>query len=84
MSARSMLPEVDESRCNLCGLCVEACACRAVQLGEKGPVFVAPERCLRQTECSADADCACLCEEVCPTGAISCSFEIVAETGKDE
>jgi len=83
MSAGYMLPEVDESRCTLCGLCVEACACHAVELGERGPVFIAPERCLRQGECTEDTDCACLCEEVCPTGAITCSFEVVSGTGKE-
>ena len=61
------LPQIDETRCTLCGLCVEACPCHAVKLGERGPVFTCPET----------IDCCCLCEEVCPTSAITCAFEIV-------
>ncbi len=74
------LPQVDETRCTLCGLCVEACSCQAVQLGERGPIFACPEACLR-TRAEA-CDCCCLCEEVCPTSAITCAFEIVG-SGQD-
>ncbi|RLC91495.1 MAG: hypothetical protein DRI79_02660 [Chloroflexi bacterium] len=69
------LPQVDETRCTLCGLCVEACPCHAVKLGEQGPVFACPEACRRAR--AEACDCCCLCEEVCPTGAITCAFEIV-------
>jgi formate hydrogenlyase subunit 6/NADH:ubiquinone oxidoreductase subunit I len=71
------LPQLDETLCNLCGLCVEACPCHAVKLGERGPIFDCPEVC---PETGAPEVC-CLCEEVCPTGAITCAFEIVLETG---
>ncbi len=69
------LPQVDETRCTLCGLCVEACPCHAVELGERGPIFTCPEACRRT--CTETFACCCLCEEVCPTGAITCAFEIV-------
>ncbi len=69
------LPQVDETRCTLCGLCVEACPCHAVELGERGQIFTCPEACRRT--CTETFDCCCLCEEVCPTGAITCAFEIV-------
>jgi len=74
------LPQVDESLCNLCGLCVEACPCGAVTMGAKGPVFSVPEKCKSSLSCDEDAGCSCfyMCEEVCPTGAISCAFEIVS------
>ena len=75
MNGTWALPQVDETRCTLCGLCVEACPCNAVELGERGAVFACPEACIHA---SAEAcDCCCLCEEVCPTGAITCAFEIV-------
>jgi len=71
------LPQVDEAHCTLCGLCVEACPCHAVKLGERGPVFSCPEACRRAR--AGACNCCCLCEEVCPTGAITCAFEIVFE-----
>jgi len=73
-----VLPQVDETRCILCGLCVEACPCDAVRLGERGPIFTCPTVC--PSTCATTFDCHCLCEEVCPTGAIACAFEIVLET----
>ena len=77
------LPQVDETRCNLCGLCVEACPCHAVELGEQGPIFSCPEVCLCLRTGGEAFDCCCLCEEVCPTGAITCAFGIVLEADQD-
>jgi len=70
-----MMPQVDEALCTLCGLCVEACRCNAVELGEQGPLFICPDICLPTRV--GNCDCSCLCEEICPTGAIACDFEIV-------
>jgi formate hydrogenlyase subunit 6/NADH:ubiquinone oxidoreductase subunit I len=75
------LPVVDQALCTLCGLCVEACPCHAVKLGEQGPVFACPEVC--PSTGSEASNCCCLCEEICPTDAISCAFEIVFETDQD-
>jgi len=75
MNGTWALPQVDETRCTLCGLCMETCPCHAVQLGEREPVFACPEACLHTR--AETCDCYCLCEEVCPTGAITCAFEIV-------
>jgi formate hydrogenlyase subunit 6/NADH:ubiquinone oxidoreductase subunit I len=72
------LPQLDETLCNLCGLCVEACPCHAVKLGERGPIFDCPEVCPG----AEGPEVCCLCEEICPTGAIACAFEIVLETGE--
>jgi formate hydrogenlyase subunit 6/NADH:ubiquinone oxidoreductase subunit I len=71
------VPTFDETLCTLCGLCVEACSCHAVELGGRGPIFACPavDSCLEVET----RDCDCLCEEVCPTGAISCPFEVVLE-----
>lgn len=75
MDKTRALPQIDETLCTLCGLCVEACPCHAVELGERGPVFTCPDVCLRAR--AGVCNCSCLCEEVCPTGAITCAFEIV-------
>ena len=72
-------PQIDETRCTLCGLCVEACTCHAIEMGEHGPVFACPEACPHHCPGTETPDCRCLCEEVCPTGAITCAFEIVLE-----
>lgn len=71
------LPTFDETLCTRCGLCVQACSCHAVELGDRGPMFACPalDSCLE----AETRECDCLCEEVCPTGAISCPFEIVLE-----
>jgi formate hydrogenlyase subunit 6/NADH:ubiquinone oxidoreductase subunit I len=83
MDTTCALPQIDETRCTLCGLCVEACPCHAVELEEQGPVFTCPEACPHAPTCAETPDCSCLCEEVCPTGAISCPFEIVFEADQD-
>jgi formate hydrogenlyase subunit 6/NADH:ubiquinone oxidoreductase subunit I len=79
MNTTCVLPQVDEARCTLCGLCVEACPCHAIKLGEQGLVFTCPGACPRSSTSAKALDCSCLCEEVCPTGAISCAFEIILE-----
>ena len=71
------LPEVNQDKCTLCGLCVEACQCHAIEMGEQGPVFRPIETCSAQ--CNEGSPCVCFCEEVCPTGAISCCYEIVLD-----
>jgi formate hydrogenlyase subunit 6/NADH:ubiquinone oxidoreductase subunit I len=79
MNTTCALPQVDETRCTLCGLCVEACPCHAIELGEQGLVFACPETCPSPPTCAETLDFCGLCEEVCPTGAITCAFEIVLE-----
>jgi formate hydrogenlyase subunit 6/NADH:ubiquinone oxidoreductase subunit I len=81
MDTTEILPQVDYTRCTLCGLCVEACLCGSVELGERGPVFNCPESC--HSTCAATLGFFCLGEEVCPTGAITCSFEIVLESEQE-
>ncbi|HIP95608.1 MAG TPA: 4Fe-4S ferredoxin [Anaerolineae bacterium] len=78
------LPQVDETRCTLCGLCVEACPCHAVKLGERGPIFSCPEVCPSPSTCPPNMGGCCVCEEICPTAAITYAFEIVLEADQDE
>jgi formate hydrogenlyase subunit 6/NADH:ubiquinone oxidoreductase subunit I len=70
-------PRIDLELCNRCGLCVEACTCHTLKLGENGPVLPCADE--PYPACLEDQACDCLCEEVCPTGAIQCSYEIVLD-----
>jgi len=63
------MPVIDRKKCNDCGLCIDVCACHALVL-IKDVVTV-----IETKECGWCVQC----EVVCPTGAITCSFEIVIE-----
>ncbi len=65
----SEMPVIVEEKCNGCGLCITVCTCRALVMVGNIITIVETEACGW-----------CLqCESVCPTGAISCPFEIVFE-----
>jgi NAD-dependent dihydropyrimidine dehydrogenase PreA subunit len=55
-----ILPRINLTLCNHCGLCVAQCPEHALEMTEKGPLFSDPITC---TYCMA-------CESLCPTGAI--------------
>ena len=61
------LPKINLALCNRCGMCVEGCPTKAVEMKAEGPSIVRPDDC---------AFCA-LCETICSEGAITCTFEIV-------
>ena len=63
----SETPVIDEQRCAGCGLCVSVCHLNGLVIIGKVVTIVGA------VECDWCADC----ELVCPTGAISCPFEIV-------
>jgi uncharacterized Fe-S center protein len=63
------MPEVNQAKCNLCGLCVEICKCGAITLLGDTVSLIETEECHWCT----------LCEAICPTGALTCSFEIIIE-----
>ncbi len=84
MNRECSLPQFDETLCTRCGLCVEACPCHAVTLGEHGPIFSCPETCPGTDICDENFSGCNICEEVCPTGAITCAFEIVIAPDQEE
>jgi ferredoxin len=63
------LPEINLNLCDGCGKCAAGCPQRALTMQGGQPVFSDPAAC---TYCIA-------CEELCPTGAIRCEFEIIWE-----
>ena len=63
------MPVLDLGNCNYCGLCVSVCYYNALVVINEVLVVVETERCDWCTDCEA----------VCPTGAISCPFDIVIE-----
>ncbi|MFC2065536.1 DUF362 domain-containing protein [Chloroflexota bacterium] len=62
------MPTIDQSKCNGCGLCLSVCACGGLLLVDNVITII-----------SVDCDWCTECEAICPTGAISCPFEIVFE-----
>ena len=63
------MPLVDPKKCSGCGLCISVCECNALVLANDIICIIETVECGWCTEC----------EVVCPTGAITCSFEIVIE-----
>ncbi len=64
-----LMPALDNAKCNGCGLCVSICYCGAFVLSDNKVAVVHSEYCGWCTQCEA----------ICPTGAVSCPFEIVIE-----
>lgn len=60
------LPKIDNEKCTLCGLCVDACPHNALELRVGGLAISHPGEC---TYCA-------VCEEICPQSAVTCSYEI--------
>ncbi len=63
------MPVIDREKCNGCGLCVSVCYCQALVLVDDVTTVIETKTCGWCTQCEA----------ICPTGAISCPFEIVIE-----
>jgi MinD superfamily P-loop ATPase len=69
----SDMPIIDEAKCQQCGLCVDICTCGALVMKDNAVKIVKADECGWCT----------MCELVCPTGAISCPFEIIIEDTTD-
>lgn len=65
------MPVIDREKCDGCGLCVSICHCSILVLVDNVVTVIENKRC-------SSCNCWCTqCELICPTGAISCPFEIV-------
>ncbi len=61
------LPQIDMVKCIGCELCVKICPKNVLAVVKEQPVVINPEAC----------DYTTACQEICPTGAISLTYEIV-------
>lgn len=63
------MPAINQEKCDGCGLCISVCSCNALVMIDNVATVIETEKCGW-----------CLqCDIVCPTGAITCSFEIIIE-----
>jgi len=63
------MPIIDRGKCDGCGLCVGVCHLNALAIVNNVITIITT------VECDWCTDC----ELVCPTGAISCPFEIIIQ-----
>ncbi len=73
----TLSPHYDPTGCDRCGLCVSACPCHAATLTDDGVDFACKSCCTHSPECPTLLHCLWPCEQVCPTGAIHCPFDIL-------
>ena len=64
-----VMPVVNLVECNGCGLCVEVCLRNAIVRVSNGVAVIE----------TAECGWCVQCEVVCPTGAITCPYEIVVD-----
>ena len=67
------MPVIDREKCNGCSLCVGVCRCKVFVMVDNIATIV------KRKECVSCSRWCTLCEEVCPTGALSCPLEILIE-----
>jgi ferredoxin len=65
--AMDFLPQIDESKCIGCELCVNECPNEALGFRDNLAFVARPEVC----------DYTGVCQEICPTEAISLTYEII-------
>ena len=65
------LPQIDAAKCIGCELCIKLCPNHALALVDDTAVIANPQAC----------DYSGACQEICPTEAISLTYEIIL--GKD-
>jgi ferredoxin len=69
----SDVPVIDEAKCDGCGLCVSVCTCGGLMIVGHIVKTIPGVNCVW---------CA-TCELVCPSGAITCPYDIVIEENID-
>ena len=62
------MPELTSELCDRCGLCVIACHGDGIIVLEDSAVAIRP---------TENCDYCGVCEAVCPTGAISCPYDVI-------
>ncbi len=67
MTCDKIMPEIDPTKCNGCGLCVGHCPTGALAMQGAHAVIVQPDLC---SYCAA-------CEDICPTEAIGLPYQII-------
>ena len=60
------LPEIDNTKCTVCGLCVEVCPEKVLSIDTGTLTFANPESCTMCAEC----------EGVCPENAVRVYYQI--------
>ncbi len=65
--AMDFLPQIDVTKCMGCELCVKVCPNHVLSLVDRVAVVSQPQAC----------DYTGACQEICPTGAIRLTYEIV-------
>ena len=63
------MPQVDLEKCTGCGTCAAACYCGAVVIVDGKAHIIEMMMCGWCT----------VCEAICPSGALSCPYEIILE-----
>ena len=71
--ASIFLPQIDSLRCIGCELCAKLCPNHALAMRDDVPIVVKPSAC----------DYSAICQEICPTEAVSLPYEIIC-SGKEE
>ena len=66
-SLDKIMPIIDLSKCDGCGVCAERCPTGALAMQDGKPYLARPDLC----------EYCATCEDVCPTGAIALPYQIV-------
>jgi NAD-dependent dihydropyrimidine dehydrogenase PreA subunit len=66
-----IMPIIDLTKCNGCGVCIERCPTGALAMQSERPFMARPDLC---SYCAT-------CEDACPTGAIGLPYQVVLAPG---
>ena len=68
------MPQIDDEKCDGCGICVSVCACGVLYIEDNVAKFQE-----KHEKCSVCERWCGNCELSCPKDAITCPFEIIIE-----